>query len=373
MRDPASLWTAHGPVRWLRRAGTWLDGLARRQFITRNRRVAAGLTALAIAIAVLSVQLPDRWFSPGEMSLPLLAGGLLLWPRALRILIAVVAAGLIYDIVENRAGPGIVLTIAAVAYFADVLSNTRGKLGTRGMRADRMMIELRDRIRAQGTLPELGEGWGSTVVLRPAGGSSFGGDFVVSYSDGKTLEVALVDVSGKGMDAATRALLLSGAFGGVLGSVPREQFLPAANAYLRRGSTDEGFVTAVHLSIELASGEYTLYSAGHPPAARFDASTGLWRTSSARGIVLGVVPDLGAVPDLPDEGVLRRGDAIMLYTDGMVEAPGRDIDDGIARLLGEAERLVVAGFKTGAPELVTTMQRTIASGDDCALVLIWRS
>ena len=95
------------------------------------------------------------------------------------------------------------------------------------------MIELRDRIRAQGTLPELGDGWGSTVVLRPAGGSSFGGDFVVSYSDGKSLEVALVDVSGKGMDAATRALLLSGAFGGVLGSVlqgavpARLQLLPA--------------------------------------------------------------------------------------------------------------------------------------------------
>ena len=265
------------------------------------------------------------------------------------------------------------LTIAAIAYFADVLSNTRGKLGTRGMRADRMMIELRDRIRAQGTLPELGEGWGSTVVLRPAGGSSFGGDFVVSYSDGKTLEVALVDVSGKGMDAATRALLLSGAFGGVLGSVPRERFLPAANAYLRRGSSDEGFVTAVHLSIDLASGEYTLYSAGHPPAARFDANTGEWRLSSARGIVLGVVADLAAVPDVPDEGVLRRGDAIMLYTDGLVEAPRQDIDEGIQRLLGEAQRLVIDGFRTGAPDLVTTMQRTVNSGDDCALVVIWRS
>ena len=82
---------------------------------------------------------------------------------------------------------------------------------------------------------------------------------------------------------------------------------------------------------------------------------------------------LGTVPDFPDEGVLRRGDAIMLYTDGLVEAPGRDIDDGIQRLLGEAERLVVTGFKTGAPELVSTIQRTISSGDDCALVLIWRS
>src|SRR6185437_402855 len=198
-------------------------------------------------------------------------GGLLLWPRALRVLMAIAAAGLLYDILVDKAGPGIVVTIVATAYFADVLSNTRGKLGTRGLRADRMMIELRDRIRAQGTLPELGDGWGSSVVLRPAGGSSFGGDFVISYSDGKTLEVALVDVSGKGMDAATRALLLSGAFGGVLGSVPREQFLPAANAYLRRSSADEGFVTAVHVSIELASGEYTLYSAGPPPGASCSA------------------------------------------------------------------------------------------------------
>jgi hypothetical protein len=373
MKVPVLLSGAREAPLSVKRAGEWLAEQVGRQLLTRNRRLAVVLAVIALAVGVIAGHVSAWLVSPGVMILPILCGGLLLWPRALRILVAIAAAGLVYDVVLHKAGPGIVVTIAATAYFADVLSNTRGKLGTRGLRADRMMIELRDRIRAQGTLPELGDGWGSTVVLRPAGGSSFGGDFVVSYSDGKTLEVALVDVSGKGMDAATRALLLSGAFGGVLGSVPREQFLPAANAYVRRGTTDEGFVTAVHLSIDLSSGEYTLYSAGHPPAARFDANTGRWRTSTARGIVLGVVPDLAAVPDFPDEGVLRRGDAIMLYTDGVVEAPGRDIDDGIARMLGEAERLVVAGFKTGAPELVTTMQRTIASGDDCALVLIWRS
>jgi hypothetical protein len=372
MKAPAHRTAAREVPRSVKRAGQRLAALARQQFITRNRRVAVVLAAVTIAIAIVAAHVSVWLVSPAVMVLPLLGGGLLLWPRALRILMAIGAAGLLYDVVMHKAGPGIVVTIVATAYFSDVLSNTRGKLGTRGLRADRMMIELRDRIRAQGTLPELGDGWDSAVVLRPAGGSSFGGDFVVSASDGKTLEVALVDVSGKGMDAATRALLLSGAFGGVLGSVPREQFLPAANAYLRRTSADEGFVTAVHLSIELSSGEYTLYSAGHPPAARFDANTGIWSTSTARGIVLGVVPDLAAVPDVPDEGVLRRGDAIMLYTDGLVEAPGRDIDEGIARMLGEAERLVVSGFKVGAPDLVTAMQRTVASGDDCALVVIWR-
>jgi Stage II sporulation protein E (SpoIIE) len=360
-------------VRSMRDAGSRLGNQVRSQLITRNRRVAIGLSLATVAIAVAAVHVSEWWFSPGVMILPILCGGLLLWPRALRILFGIAAAGIAYDIVEDKAGAGIVATIVVTAFFADVLARTRGKLGTRGLRADRMMIELRDRIRAQGTLPELGDGWESTVVLRPAGGSSFGGDFVVSYCDGKSLEVALVDVSGKGMDAATRALLLSGAFGGVLGSVPRERFLAACNAYLRRGKAAEGFVTAVHLAVDLASGEYTLSSAGHPPAVRFEANTGQWRVSGARGIVLGVVPDLAGVPDLPEEGVLRRGDAIMLYTDGLVEAPRRDIDEGIERLLGEAERLVVTGFKTGAPELVTTMQRAVGSADDCALVLIWRS
>ncbi len=360
-------------MRKLRSAGSWLNNLVRQQFITRNRRVAFGLTVLTVAIAVAAVHVSEWWFSPGVMILPILCGGLLLWPRALRILFGIVAIGIIYDAAKDKAGAGIVATIAVTAFFADVLARTRGKLGTRGLRADRMMIELRDRIRAQGTLPELGDGWQSMVVLRPAGGSSFGGDFVVSHCDGKSLEVALVDVSGKGMDAATRALLLSGAFGGVLGSVPRESFLPACNAYLLRGNAAEGFVTAVHLAVDLGSGEYTLSSAGHPPAVRFDANTGQWHVTKARGMVLGVVPDLAGVPEVPEKGVLRRGDAIMLYTDGLVEAPRRDIDEGIERLLGEAERLVVAGFSVGAPELVTTMQRDIASGDDCALVLIWRT
>ena len=361
--------TAHG----LRARVQQLQDVVSRQFITRNRRLAFGLTLATIAIGVAAAHLSEWWFSPGVMILPILAGGMLLWVRALRILFIIAAVMLVYDIVAHKAGPGIVATIALTAIFADVLARTRAKLGLQGLRGNQMLIELRDRIREQGKLPVLGEGWGSEVVLRPAGGASFGGDFVVSYSDGKTLEVALVDVSGKGIDAGTRALLLSGAFGGLLGSVPTGDFLAAANAYLRRGRWSEGFVTAVHLSLDLTSGEFMVSSAGHLPAVHYDAASGRWRVTQARGIVLGVVPDLQAVPTSTEEGVLRRGDALMLYTDGLVEAPGRDIDAGIDKLLGEAERLVKTGFRTGAGDLVTNLQRDIGSADDCALVLIWRS
>ena len=344
-----------------------------RQFITRNRRMAFALSVVTIAIAVASVHVSAWWFSPGVMILPILAGGLLLWPRALRIFFGFAAVAVIYDVAEGKAGAGIVATIVLTAVFADVLARTREKLGVQGLRGDRMLLELRDRIRAQGKLPELGEGWGSSLVLKPAGGSSFGGDFVVSFSDGKMLEVALVDVSGKGIDAGTRALLLSGAFGGLLGSVPRDEFLPACNAYMRRGKTSEGFVTAVHLSLDLATGEYVVASAGHPAAVHYDGASGRWRLTRARGIVLGVVPDLHGAAAETEHGVLQRGDALMLYTDGLVEAPGRDIDVGTDRLLGEAERMLASGFRAGAPALVAAMQREIGGSDDCALVLLWRT
>jgi hypothetical protein len=197
-----------------------------RGLITRNRRTAFVLALLTVAIGVGALKISADWLSPGVMILPVLAGGLLLWPRALRILFALVAVMLAIDwIYGNKAGLGIVAAIVATALFAELLARTRAKLGIQGFRGDRMLVELRDRLRAQGKLPDLPDGWRAVSVLRPAGGSSFGGDFLVSACDGKVLELALVDVSGKGIDAGTRALLLSGAFGGLLGSVPHSEYL----------------------------------------------------------------------------------------------------------------------------------------------------
>ena len=345
-------------------------GRIRRQLITRNRRVALPLALIVVAIGVADVKTAGDWISPGVLILPILAGGLLLWPRALRILFCITAGMLAYDWLEHQAAPGIVATIVVTAIFADVLARTRAKLGMQGLRGDQMLIDLRDRIRAQSRIPELPDGWHAVSVLRPAGGSSFGGDFLVSACDGKVLEVALVDVAGKGLEAGTRALLLSGAFGGLLGSVPKSDFLSACNSYLQRGGIAEGFVTAVHLALDLATGEFVIASAGHPPAAQFEAGSGTWRLTKARGIVLGVVPDMRS---RPEQGTLRPGDALMLYTDGLVEVPGRDIDAGIDRLLGEADRLIATGFGSGAAKLVQTMQGAGERSDDCALALIWRS
>lgn len=342
----------------------------RRGHLTRDRHMLLLLTAVTVAIG-LAAPASETWFSPSAVVLTILGGGLLLRVRSLVILLVVVAGALAYDMVEvgwNRIGPGVLLTATITAVLALVLARSREQIGVQGLRGEWMLLELRDRLRRHGEMPKLPKGWDSNVVLLQAGGSSFGGDFVVSVCDGRTLEVTLVDVSGKGVDAGTRALMLSGAFGGLLGSVEPGRFLPAANDYLQRQRWDEGFVTAVHLTVDLESGAYVVESAGHPPAAHFDAGTGKWQVSSAKGIVLGVVPHMISESE---SGVLRRGDALMMYTDGLVEAPGRDLDAGIDRLLGAAEGLVSSGFRQGAKELVAEMAAN--RDDDCALVLIWRT
>ena len=85
--------------------------------------------------------------------------------------------------------------------------------------------------------------------------------------------------------------------------------------------------------------------------------------------MLGVVPDLRCVPE---RGSLRPGDALMLYTDGLVEAPGRDIDVGIDRLLGAADRLVTCGVRGRRGAIGAEHAGGRGGSDDCALVLIWR-
>ncbi len=71
-----------------------------------------------------------------------------------------------------------------------------------------------------------------------------------------------------------------------------------------------------------------------------------------------------------EEGLLRPGDALLLYTDGIVEVPGRDLMVGVDKLLGEANRLVVGGFAGGADRLVSSVAPR--ANDDRALLLLWR-
>ena len=74
-----------------------------------------------------------------------------------------------------------------------------------------------------------------------------------------------------------------GAFGGLLGALPPAEFLPAANEYLLRQDWSEGFATAIHLSLDLGTGDFEIRAAGHPPAIQLHAGSGRWAVHDGRG------------------------------------------------------------------------------------------
>jgi hypothetical protein len=305
----------------------------------------------------------------------LLLGGFFLRMRTMVLLYLVAAAGVVFTATVRAqqgdpATPGSFLLLGATAVLVALFVRSRERLGVQGTLGDAMLVDLRDRLRSQGTVPPLPPQWHVETVLRPAFGDGFSGDFLVATrsSCGGQLELALVDVSGKGQAAGTRALLLSGAFGGLLGQMPAAGFLPAANAYLLGQDWPEGFATAVHVALDLASGAYRISYAGHPPAGTGRRGTPWRLVEGDTGPALGLVPDA----DFPAlEGVLEDGQGLYLYTDGMVEVPGEDLAVGTQTLLGLAQRACEEGWRPGVAEALVDGAE-VAETDDRALVLLWR-
>ena len=342
---------------------------------TRFGRWGSGSTfALLVAVDLglfWAMQAGDTWVPFSGYVLVAVLAGLFLAPRVLAFVDALVLVTAALTLVDRGAsapyyGAYTVLVIVMVIMFW--VAASRARLGVQGNLGETMLVDLRDRLRTQGELPAMPEGWGAELSVLSAYGDSFSGDFLVTSKTGQILELALVDVSGKGIAAGTRSLLLSGAFGGLLGSLPHEQFLAAANSYLLRQHWDEGFASAAHAWINLATGEYSLASAGHPPAVRFSAGSGRWKVLEGdEGPVLGVTDEVG-FPRV--RGTLQRGDALLLYTDGVIEVRNRDLRDGIDRMLGTAEQMIGRGFEGMAAKMCAAARA--GETDDRAAVLVWR-
>jgi hypothetical protein len=336
-----------------------------------DTKVLAALVLLGLVIVVAVVLAPnDMPFT--SLMVPLLLGSLLLTPRHLPWFVIYLFALLmicmsvqVHPTGRTFASVGIQVLMCLIVLAASL---RRSRLGVAGTMGESMFVDLRDRILQQGGIPDLPRGWHAESALRSAGGTPFAGDFLVATLASPTrLELAVVDVSGKGEEAGTRALLLSGAFGGLLGTLPPAQFLPAANDYLLRQDWPEGFATAIHLSLDLDDGSFEVRSAGHPPAALRQAGTGRWSVLPSEGPILGLMDD--AVFRVA-EGRLVHHDALLLYTDGMVEEPRRDIEIGIDRMLGEAEHLLRGSYVGAARRLVDALG---SRDDDRAMVVVSRS
>jgi hypothetical protein len=335
-----------------------------------DRLVLASLFFFATLVGVAMQVFPSLVSTP-TIVLPIVMGGLFLGPRPLPwfVIYNLVLLTLALPKVPNFTPRSVFTTVVlfVLAFIVMLTSFRRSRLGIAGSLGESMLADLSDRIQGQGVLPALPSPWHAESVIRSAGGTRFAGDFfVVGDIDSGRLDVSVVDVSGKGDRAGARALLLAGAMGGLVTALEPRAFLPATNAYLINHPWQDGFATAVHLSVDLRSGLFRVWTAGHPPALHWRAGAGRWTPVESEGPMLGLVPDA----DFHEAGgILRPGDALMMYTDGMVETRSTDIGIGIDRLIGQADRQLRSNFAGGAKTLVDSVG---GRSDDRALLLIWR-
>lgn len=351
---------------------------ARSSWTQFQRRVIESDHYALIFLVVLTLGLTGgglvspEYFPQMSLFLPIVLASLWLGPRTLPwfvlfslccVLVLVTEMPEVRTVTIMR----VVITFV-IALLLIVTSFRRTKLGVAGPRGESMFVDLRDRIARQGAIPKLPDQWHVESASRSAGGTAFGGDFIAATrrTDESALDVVVVDVSGKGVGAGTRALLLSGAFGGLATAVTPDRFLVAANEYLLRQEWSEGFATAVHLHLNLVTGDFELRKAGHPPAIWLHAGSGRWSVLDSDGPVLGLIPD--AAFEVV-RGRLMPDDALVMYTDGLVETVQRDIGSGIDKLAGRAQALFPSGYRNGAQVLINDLA---TRSDDGALVLVHR-
>ena len=301
----------------------------------------------------------------------MLLGQLLLRFREQLVLAVVIVVGGTVSRLDQGDGAGgriagIVLLLLAAALV--LYSSSRERSGLPGPLSAALLADLRDRLNAQGRVPELPGSWECETAMVAAHGVGYAGDFMVADLDPTTgrLDLVLVDVVGKGVKAAPSALLLAGALGGMVGSLRGPALFEAANAFLLRQDerySEELLATAVHVSVDLPTGCYTVLSAGHPPALTWQPTSGRWVVDGARGLALGVVPQLELEAST---GVLGPDQALLFYTDGVVETRSNDIEDGIRWLQDTA----AAAFATGRSGAAARIVRQISRGDDDRAVLV---
>lgn len=344
-----------------------------------DRRALVLLVAATLALGLGTVVWPDR-VPLNTLTVPMVVSTLLLRPRelagyatyALGVLALAVTEQVLTqpDLFTPRIWAS-VGTYTLIGLLVLVISLRRARLGVAGAEGEAMLVDLRDRLQAQGRPPVLPAGWEVDVRVRAADGTPFSGDFVC-FASGcpaerrERLDAVLVDVSGKGARAGSRSLQLSGALSGLLGAVEPPALLPAVNDFLVRQSWQEGFATAVQLSVDLATGDYRVSLAGHPPALVLDAD-GVVRRVGEGGPLLGL---LEGAPYPAATGRLAPGEAVVLYTDGLVEVPGVDIDEGIDLLAGVVAAEVRSGRAGVSARIVAA---TGTPGDDRAALVLRRA
>ncbi|MFD3735498.1 SpoIIE family protein phosphatase [Streptomyces sp. NPDC058632] len=201
--------------------------------------------------------------------------------------------------------------------------------------------------------------------LPAARGLGIGGDFYdLIRLDEHTAGATIGDVQGHNVDAAAlmgqvRTAVHAHA---TVGASP-DDVLAGTNRLLTDLDPDL-FTSCLYVHLDLATHSGRLATAGHPPPLLRHADGRTELLPVPPGLLLGIETD-SRYPVL--EVPLPPGCVLALYTDGLVEAPGTDIDDATAALAGLLEHADPTDLGAMADLLI---RHAPAPGDDIALLLL---
>ncbi len=209
-----------------------------------------------------------------------------------------------------------ILTIIA-AQSAQLIENAR--LFQESLKLAQMQLEQENAYEIQRNLlprsqPDV-EGYdlaGASTPARMVGGDSF--DFIRIQGD--RWAICLGDVSGKGIPAALLMANLQATLRGqTLSNVPVDELLNRSNRMMCQSMDDERFVTLFFAELDPTSHDVTYCNAGHEPPLLLSGETlgRLETTGAAVGVVADYVYKKQSV-------VLKPGDLLVIYTDGVTDA-----------------------------------------------------
>lgn len=207
-------------------------------------------------------------------------------------------------------------------------------------------------------LPErAAEGCGVRVALHWEPSAALGGDFC-DYVLAETGPAFLIsDVSGHGASAAMLTGMVKLAFRAAVGKAYAPevvmQRIASSSALFPVGR----YVSALCVRVDRPSNRLEYVNAGHPPGLIMGVTGSLARIESTIPIVH---PSLAYRPEAPRAHRFTRGDRLLLYTDGILEArnPGGE-QFGAARL--EEAALAAAGGTVNGAMLLARLRAALAA------------
>ncbi|WP_307814410.1 SpoIIE family protein phosphatase [Glycomyces sp. YM15] len=190
-------------------------------------------------------------------------------------------------------------------------------------------------------------------------------DFIDLPGDRVVLTIG--DVVGHGLEAAAVMGMMRSALNAAIRTSERPaQALEVLGLYAR---SLEGAVntTAANAMVDPDSRVITYSNAGHPPPV-------LVRANGECELLNQIVdPPLGTrprhVPRSQAGHVYTPGDTLVLYTDGLIERRGEDIDEGLARLVATLGRHGAHSPERMADALLSNLVVAGGARDDIALII----